>query len=62
MLTIFYLFGSGHWRCSVEVSVLRGFAGFAGELLCPGLFFDKVPGLWPAALLKGRLWRGCLFL
>ena len=63
MFTIFfYLFGSSHWRCSVEVSVLGGFAGFVGELLCRGLFFDKVAALLPAALLKGRLWPGCLFL
>ena len=57
-----YLFGSSHRRCSVEVSVLGGFAGFAGELLYRGLFFNKVAGLWPAALFKGMLWRGCLFL
>ena len=59
---LFYLFGSSHRRCSVEVSVLGGFAGFAGELLYRGLFFNKVAGLWPAALFKGMLWRGCLFL
>ena len=63
MLTIFfYLFRGSHQRCSVEVSVLGGFAGLTGELLCWGLFFNKVAGLWPATLLKGRLWRGCLFL
>ena len=61
-LPFFYLFGSSHRRCSVQVSVLGGFAGFAGELLCRGLFFNKVAGLWPAALFKGMLWRGCLFL
>ena len=27
--------------------------GFAGELLCRGLFFNKIAGLW--------LWCGCLF-
>ena len=36
---LFYLFGSSHRRCSVEVSVLGGFAGFAGEFLYRGLFF-----------------------
>ena len=59
---LFYLFGSSHRRCSVEVSVLESSAGFAEELLCRGLFFNKVAGLWPVALLKGRLWRACLFL
>ena len=61
-LPFFYLFWSSHRRCSVEVSVIGGFAGFAGELLSWGQFYNKVAGLWPAALLKGRLWRGCLFL
>ena len=46
----------------MEVSVLGGFAGFAGELLCQGLFLNKVSGLWSAALLKGKLWRLCIFL
>ena len=58
----FNLFGSSHRRCSVEVSVLGGFAGFEGELLSWGLFLDKVAGFWPVALLIGRLWRRCLFL
>ena len=54
MLTIFfYLFGGSHLRFSVDVSVLGGFMGFVGELLCWGLFFNKVAGLWPVALLKG---------
>ena len=58
----FNLFGSSHRRCSVEVSVLGDFAGFAGELLSWGLFLDKVGGFWPAALLMWTLWRRCLFL
>ena len=63
----FYLFGCSHRRYSVEVSVLGGFAGFAAELyflikLRRGLFLNKAVGLSPAALLKGMLWRRCLFL
>ena len=61
-LLFFYLFGSSHWRCSVEVIVVDFFAELTGELLYRGLFSNKVAGLWPAALLKGRLWRGYLFL
>ena len=38
-----------------------GFAGFTGRRLCRGLFFDKVAGLRPAALLKERLWSGYFF-
>ena len=46
----FYLFGGSHQRFSVEVSVLGGFMGFVRELLCWGLFFNKVAGLWPVAI------------
>ena len=38
--------------------VLGGFAGSMPRRLCWGLFFNKVTGLGPAALLKERLWRG----
>ena len=33
-------------------SVLRNFAKFTGKHLCQNLFFNKVVGLRPAALLK----------
>ena len=52
------------WRQPTEVfcggggGVLGGFAGFMPGRLCWGLFFNKVTGLGPAALLKERLWRG----
>ena len=46
----------------MEISVTRDFAGFAGKLLCRGLLFNKVAGLSPAALLKGRLLHEFLFL
>ena len=61
-LPFFYLFRSSHWRCCVEVSVLRSFVGFIGKFLCRDLFFNKAAGLWPAAFLKGRLWHMCSFL
>ena len=35
--------------------------GFTGGRLCRGLFFDKVAGLRPAALLKERFWSGYFF-
>ena len=44
---------------------LAGFAGFTGgsgvrgKGTVPGSPFYKVADLRPAALLKGRLWRGC---
>ena len=35
------------------MGVVEGFARFAEELLYRSLFFNKVAGLWLAALLKG---------
>ena len=37
--------------------VLRNFVKFTGKHLCQSLFFNKVAGLRPAALLKKRLWH-----
>ena len=39
--------------------VLRNFTKFTGKHLCQSLFFNKVAGLSPAALLKKRLWQRC---
>ena len=39
--------------------VLRKFAKFTGKHLCQSLFFNKVVGLRPAALLEKRLWYRC---
>ena len=50
---------SSHRRCSVKKGVLRNFAKFTGKNLCQSLFFNKVAGLWPATLLKKRLWQRC---
>ena len=40
-------------------SVLRNFAKFTRKHLCQRLFFNKVAGLWPATILKKRLWYRC---
>ena len=42
-----------------EKSVLQNFTKFAGKHLCQSLFFNKVAGLRPTALLKKRLWHRC---
>ena len=48
---------SSHQRCSLKKGVLRNFTKFTGTHLCQSLFFNKVPGLGPAALLKKSLWH-----
>ena len=50
---------SSHRRCSLRKSVLRNFAKFTGKHLCQSFFFNKVPGLRSAALLKKKLWHNC---
>ena len=55
--TFFIALENSHWKCSVKVGVLRGFTGFVGELLCRGLFFNKITGVRLATLLRGNLWR-----
>ena len=42
-----------------EKGFLKYFAKFAGKHLCQSLFFNKVAGLRPAALLKKRLLHRC---
>ena len=42
-----------------EKGVLRNFAKLTGKHPRKILFFNKVAGLNPAALLKKRLWRRC---
>ena len=44
-------FRSSHQRCSIKIGVLKNFTKFTGSL-CQSLFFNKVAGLMPAALLK----------
>ena len=39
--------------------ILRKFTKFTGKYMCQSLFFNKVPGLRPATLLKKRLWHRC---
>ena len=43
---------SSHRRSSVRKGVFRNFAKFTRKDLCQSLFFNKVAGLRPAALLK----------
>ena len=43
----------------MEKGVLRNFTKFTGKHLCQSLFFSKVAGLRPAALVKKRLWHRC---
>ena len=53
-----WLLRSSHQRCSVRKSV-RNFVNFTGKHLCQSFFFNKVPGLRTATLLKKRLWHRC---
>ena len=50
---------SSHRKCSVRKCVFRNFAKFTGKHLCQSLFFNKLPGLRPATLLKKRLRNRC---
>ena len=43
----------------MKKGVLRNFAKFTGKHLGQSLLFNKVAGLRPATLLKGRLWHRC---
>ena len=52
-------FRSSHQRCSISKGVLRNFSKLTGKHLCQSLFFNKVAGLWPATLLKKRIWQRC---
>ena len=42
-----------------EKSVLKNLAKFTGKDHCQSLFFIKVDGLRPGALLRKRLWHRC---
>ena len=46
-------------RVQWKRAVLEDFAKFPGKQLCQSLFSNKVAGLWPATLLKKRLWHRC---
>ena len=48
---------SSQRRCSLWKDALRNFTKF--RVLRQSLFFNKVPGLRPATLLKKILWRRC---
>ena len=42
---------NSHQRSSMKKGVLKNFAKFTGKHLCRSLFFNKVTGLSPAAML-----------
>ena len=51
---------SSHQRCSGRKGVLRNFTKCTGRKhLCQSLFFNRVPDLSPATLLKTRIWHSC---
>ena len=59
-IALFFFFSEAvTQRCFVNKVVLRNLAKFTGKHMCQGLFFGKVTGLWPATLLKKRLWHRC---
>ena len=46
-------------RGILQKGVLRNFTKLTGKHLCQSFFFNKVPGLRPATLLKRRIWYRC---
>ena len=58
--TISYIFTnskSSRPELFCKKDILWNFAKFTGNDLCQSLFFNKVPGLRPATLLKKSLWH-----
>ena len=51
-VSLIFTFRSSHERCSVKICVLKNVTKFTGKKVCQSLFFNKVAGLRPAALLK----------
>ena len=43
----------------MKEGVLKNFVKFTGKHLCQSLLLNKVAGLYPATLLKERLWHRC---
>ena len=54
-----FLFRSSHPEVFSKKVALRNFAKFTGIHKCHSLFFNKIAGLRPAALLKKGLWHRC---
>ena len=46
-------------RGILQKGVLRNFTKLTGKHLCQSFFFNKVPALRPATLLKRRIWHRC---
>ena len=53
------MFRSSRPKVFCKAGVLKNFAKFTEKHLWQSLFFKKVAGLRPAALLKKRLWHRC---
>ena len=56
---ILIIFRSSHRRCSLKKGVFGNFTKFTGKQMCQNFIFNKVGGMWPAILLKKRLWHRC---
>ena len=59
MNTFRLIFRSSRPEVFCKKGFLRNFTKFTGKHLCQSLFFNKVPGLRPATLLKKGLWHRC---
>ena len=53
------VFRSSRSEVFCKKRVLRNFTKFIEKHLCQSLFFNKVAGVRPAALLTKRLWHKC---
>ena len=59
LIIILITFRSSHQRCSLRKGIFGNFTKFTGKQMCQNFFFNKVGGMWPAILLKKRLWHWC---
>ena len=50
-------FRSSRSEMFFKKGVFKNFAKFTGKHLCQSLFVNKISGLWPATLLKKKLWH-----
>ena len=57
-----YTVRSSHPEVFCKKCILKNFPKLTGKHLCQSLFFNKVAGLRPKALLKKRLWHRCFLV
>ena len=55
-------YGSSRPEVFCKKSVVRNFTKYTRKHLYQSLFFNNVAGLWPATLLKKRLWHRCFLV